>query len=115
MESICLIFSVKSARDFKKQMNEEFDYMVTVDVYDVSVEFDDNAKGWQVERVYGSPGFEIPDKGRLTYMVSLLWRIIFQDSCFPSPKESATMTKGGVIVIKLKKTSEDASSEIKLK
>jgi len=98
-------FAVKSARDFKKQMNEEFDYMVTVDVFDVSIEFDGEVNGWNVERVYGSPGFEIPVKGRLTFM----------DSCFPSVKESSTMTKGGIVVIKLKKTSEKSASEIKLK
>lgn len=61
---------MKSARDFKKQMDEEFDYMVTVDVFDVAVDFDGNANGWQVERVYGSPGFEVPKQGRLTFMVT---------------------------------------------
>lgn len=60
---------VKSARDFKRQMNEEFDYMVTLDVFDISIDIDGDAKGWNVERVYGSPGYEAPLQGRLTFIV----------------------------------------------
>jgi len=63
---------------------------VTPSVFDCAVDLDSDA--WEAERVFGSPGFEIPQKGRL----------MFLDSSFPSPKEGANMTKGGVVLVKLK-------------
>jgi len=98
----CNYFSVKSSKDFKKEMDEEFDYIVTPNVFNSAVDFEN--EGWKVERVYGSPGFEIPkEKGRLMFM----------DSSFPSRKEGTSMTKGGVVVAKLKKTT-GASDTMKM-
>jgi len=94
-------FSVKSSKDFKKQMDEEFDYMVTVNVFNVAIDLETDC--WVAERVFGSPGYEIPTKGRL----------LFMDSTFPSPKENATMTKGGIVLVKLKKV-KSGSAELKL-
>ena len=59
--------SVKSSKDFKRKMDEDFDYLVTPIVYDVDVSFD--TKAWKVERVFGSPGFEYPAEGKLAHMV----------------------------------------------
>jgi len=89
----CNYISVKSSKDFKKEMDEEFDYFVTPIVFECSVNIANSDNGWQVERVYGSPGFEIPEQGRL----------MFLDSSFPSRKEGSNMTKGGIVVVKLKK------------
>jgi len=88
----CNYFSVQSSKQFKKQMDEEFDYMVTPNVFNCAIDLE--AKGWDVSRVFGSPGYEHPEKGRL----------LFMDSSFPSLKEGSNMTKGGVILVKLKKT-----------
>jgi len=90
----CNHLSVQSAKDFKRQMGDEFDYLVTPIVFDCSIDVEGGG-GWDVERVYGSPGFEIPEKGRL----------LFMDSQFPTPKEGTTMTKGAIVVCKLKPTS----------
>jgi len=78
-------------------MDEEFDYFVTPIVFNCSVNIADSENGWQVERVYGSPGFEIPEQGRLMFM----------DSSFPSRKEGSNMTKGGIVVVKLKKPTNN--------
>ncbi len=46
--------SVKSSREFKKQMDEDFDYCVTSLVFNVSVKLE--AKGFHIDKVFGSPG-----------------------------------------------------------
>jgi Ca-activated chloride channel family protein len=94
--------SVKSSKDFKKQLDEEFDYLVTPNVFNGAIDMD--SEGWKPIRVFGSPGFEIPEKGRLMFM----------DSSFPSAKEGGNMTKGGVVVVKLEK-QPGASSTLKFK
>jgi Ca-activated chloride channel family protein len=94
--------SVKSTKEFKKHLEEEFDYLVTPNVFDCAINLESSA--FTPVRVYGSPGHEIPDKGRL----------LFIDSSFPSPKESDTMTKGGVIVVKFEKNKSATGSTLKL-
>ena len=46
-------YSVHSASEFKKRMDEEFDYMVTPLVFDLRLKLD--APGYEIEKVYGSP------------------------------------------------------------
>jgi len=101
-------FSVKSAAEFTHLLDKEFDYIVSADVYDVIVQCVDG--NFDVERVYGSPGYEIPKSG-----------VIFEmNSGFPSLKEDPNTTKGGVVLIKLKPksgwfSSADVSKPTKLK
>jgi len=101
----CNYFTVQTSQKFKKQMSEEFDYMVTPNVFNCSIDFDTN--GWEVERVFGSPGYEYPQQGRLFFM----------DSSFPSLKDGSNMTKGGMILVKIKKSNnnndQNVSSAIK--
>jgi len=86
-------FSVKSAAEFTHLLDKEFDYIVSADVFDVVVQCIEG--GYDVERVYGSPGYEIPKAG-----------VIFEmNSGFPSLKEDPNTTKGGVVLIKLKPKS----------
>mmetsp|Transcript_25455 Transcript_25455/g.35706 ORF Transcript_25455/g.35706 Transcript_25455/m.35706 type:complete len:500 (-) Transcript_25455:92-1591(-) len=100
----CNYFSVKSAKDFKKTMDDDFEYIVTPSVFDISIQVDEQSlQEWQPIRVFGSPGHEIPEKGLLTFV----------DSSFPSQKQSDTQTKGGVVLVKLKKLSSQKSSELK--
>jgi len=63
----------------------------------------EQGSGFEAQRVYGSPGFEIPLNGTL----------FFADSMFPSHKESEEKTKGGVVLVKLnKKPDSQGSSKI---
>jgi len=83
-------FSVKSPAEFTQLLDKEFDYIVSADVYDVVVQCVDS--GFEVERIFGSPGYELPKSG-----------VIFEiNSCYPSLKEDPRSTKGGVVLIKLK-------------
>lgn len=45
----CNYFTVKSSREFKKQMEEEFDYMVTVSTFNIAIDFQSDE--WVPERV----------------------------------------------------------------
>lgn len=94
----CSYLSVKNSRDFKKMMDEEFKYFVTLAAQDVCVTLQ-QAEGWSVEEVFGSPGNEHPQNGVLCKI----------SSSFPSPKPNAVETKGSVVVIKL---SRDANAKV---
>ena len=86
-------YSVHSAKDFKKRMDEGFEYMVTPLVFGLELTLD--AVGYDIEKVYGSP--EASESTGEIMKVNTL---------FPSPKEDGE-TKGGVVLLKLKKTAED--------
>jgi len=100
----CNYFTVKNAQQFKKLMDEEFDFTVTPTLFDTSVNFvGEQVSEFEAQRVYGSPGFEIPLNGVL----------FFTDSMFPSHKESEEKTKGGVVLVKLnKKPNSQGSAKI---
>jgi len=84
-------YSVKNAPHFKKLFDEEFDYVASADIFDAVVKY--SGGGFEVERVFGSSGFETPQNS-----------VLFQlSSGFPSLKENENMTKGGIMVIKLKR------------
>jgi len=95
----CNYFSVHSPSEFKRLMSTEFDYVVSPNVFDIKGTM--KSEGWKVERVFGSPGFDIPVEGTLYYI----------DSSFPSATRKGA-TKGGVILIKLQKDPKQASSSI---
>jgi Ca-activated chloride channel family protein len=92
--------SVKSAKEFKKQMDEEFDYLVTPIVFNADVAIQSNSS-WKPVRAYGSPGNEIPSQGKLLSI----------NSVFPSAKENATLNKGGSIVVLLEPDSKSDSNQ----
>jgi Ca-activated chloride channel family protein len=102
----CNYFSVKNPQQFKKLMDDEFDFTVTPTLFDTTVNFvGEQLSGFEAQRVYGSPGFEIPLNGTL----------FFADSMFPSHKESEEKTKGGVVLVKLNKKldSQDSAKILK--
>jgi len=99
----CSYLCVRSSRDFKKMMDEEFKFFVTIAAQDVKVQLRNlQTSGWEVEEVFGSPGNEHPVDGVLCQV----------NSIFPSPKASRTETKGGVVIIKLRPTSDSPQQEL---
>lgn len=84
-------FSVQSAEEFKERMDDNFQYMVCPLVYNLSLKLVSN--GYQIEKVYGSPDVNIAN-GELMKVSSL----------FPSPTNEDNETKGGLILLRLKKT-----------
>ena len=93
-------YSVHSAPEFKKRMDDEFDYMVTPLVFDLRLRLD--APGYEIEKVYGSPEAD-QATGELMKVNTL----------FPSKAEEGQV-KGGVILVKLKKLSSEGSLKLKV-
>ncbi len=92
-------YSVHSGREFMQRMVDEFEYMVTPLVFDLALTFE--SKGFEIEKVYGSPEADIA--------TGELMRI---NTLFPSKREGGE-TKGGIVILKLKKLTE--KGRIKLK
>jgi len=93
-------FSVHSSSEFKKLLDKEFDYMVTPLVYDLVLKLDSHK--YKIDAVYGSP-----DANMAT------GEIMKVNTLFPSTTED-NQTKGGIVLLKLKKVGE-GSDDIKLK
>ena len=93
-------YSVHSSADFKKRMDDEFDYMVTPLVFNVLLKLD--ATGYEIEKVYGSPEAN-EATGELMKVNTL----------FPSEKTEEG-TKGGIVILKLKKLSSDGVMKLRV-
>ena len=91
-------YSVHSASEFKTRMNDEFDFMVTPLVFDLRLKLD--APGYEIEKVYGSPEAD-QATGELMKVNTL----------FPSKAEEGQV-KGGVILVKLKKLSNQGNMRL---
>ncbi|MBI9031373.1 VWA domain-containing protein [bacterium] len=83
-------YSVHSAKEFKKRMDTQFDFMVTPLVFDLTLHL--KSDNYQIEEVFGSPE---ADKAT--------GEIMRVNTLFPSESEDGK-TRGGIILIKLKKT-----------
>jgi len=92
-------YSVHSPAQFKERMDDEFEYMVTPLVFDLQLTLE--AEGWEIEKVYGSPEAN-EATGELMKVNTL----------FPSKSEGGE-TKGGLILLKLKKLAEDSTLNLK--
>jgi Ca-activated chloride channel family protein len=93
-------FAVHSSKEFKKLLDKEFEYMVTPLVYDLELKLD--SKKYQIEAVYGSPDAKMATG-----------EIMKVNTLFPSSSEDGA-TKGGVVLLKLKKVGT-GSDDIDLK
>lgn len=93
-------YSVHSAKEFKQRMDDEFDFMVTPLVFDLLLSL--NAPGYQIEKVYGSPEAD-EATGQLMKVNTL----------FPSKAEEGAV-KGGVVLVKLKKLSQESGMRLKV-
>ena len=82
-------YAIHSSKEFQKRLDEEFDYMVTPLVYNLTLKL--NSPAYEIVAVYGSP-----DASKAT------GDIMYVNTLFPSPT-SEEGTRGGVILLKLKK------------
>ncbi|MFC7231914.1 VWA domain-containing protein [Saliphagus sp. GCM10025308] len=78
-------YSVHSTDEFERRLGEEFEYMVTPLVYDLSLELE--ADDYEVARVYGTTGADEGD-GPVMHVHTL----------FPSPRTDGA-AKGGVVLV----------------
>lgn len=88
-------YAVHSANEFKTRMDDEFEYMVTPLVFNLVLELESD--GFEIEKVYGSP-----EANEAT------GEIMKVNTLFPSKSEGGE-TRGGIVILKLKKTGSDES------
>jgi Ca-activated chloride channel family protein len=93
--------SVHSAREFEERMDEEFEFMVTPLVFDLTLQLD--SPGYRIERVYGSPEADVATG-----------EIMKVNTLFPSRAEEGEV-KGGIVLIKLEEIFADYDGEITLR
>jgi Ca-activated chloride channel family protein len=82
-------YSVHRASEFKKRLDEEFNYMVTPLVFNLRMQL--AAKGFRIEKVYGSPEADSA--------TGVLMKV---NTLFPSKREDEE-TRGGVVLLKLQR------------
>lgn len=94
-------YSVHNSQDFERRMGEEFEYMVTPLVFDLSLDIDSDY--FDIEAVYGSDTKD-NKKGNIMYVNTL----------FPSKSEGGEV-KGGIVLIKLKAKNEKTNGNVAVK
>lgn len=86
-------YSVHSPIDFKKRLADEFEFMVTPMIFDLTLTF--KAPGFRISQVIGSPEADM-STGRIMHVKTL----------FPSPTDE-NGTRGGIILLRLEKLSDN--------
>lgn len=87
-------FAVHNAQDFKLRMDDQFDYMVTPLVFDLTLYLE--SKNYDIEAVYGSP-----EANQAT------GEIMKVNTLFPSETKDS-QARGGIILLKLKKRGSES-------
>jgi Ca-activated chloride channel family protein len=93
-------YSVHSAKEFAKRLDNEFDYMVTPLVYDLKLTLD--SKDFEIDSVYG-----VPNAKKATN------ELININTLFAS-SSSDEGNRGGVILVKLKKKNSGKKLSLKV-
>ena len=94
-------YSVHSPREFRGRVADEFEFMVTPLIFNLQLNFESN--GWRIEKVFGSPEAD-EATGKLMRINTL----------FPSKSEGGE-NKGGLVLLKLRKTSSLSDEKVYLK
>ena len=94
-------YSVNSPREFRRRIEEEFDFMVTPLVFNLRLNFE--SRGWRIDQVFGSPEAD--------YATGSLMTI---NTLFPSKSEGGE-TKGGLVLLKLRRISSEPDERIYLR
>lgn len=94
-------YSISSKEQFKKILSEDFEYMVTPLVFDLNLNFE--SVGYEIEKVYGT---DSADKSS--------GNIMKVNTLFPSSTNENSESKGGVILLKLKKKDNQTDNKINL-
>lgn len=94
-------YAVHSAKEFRKRLAEEFDYMVTPLVFDLTLKLE--APGWEIAKVYGSPEAD-----------QATGEVMRVNTLFPSKVEDGE-TRGGVVLLRLRKKPGSDGGALTLK
>ena len=90
-------YSVSSEEEFNTRMGEEFEFMVTPLVFDLNMDIE--AEGFEIEKIYGTDSLDA-ENGNILHVNTL----------FPSKTNSDGEVKGGIILLKLARTTTDATN-----
>ena len=93
-------YAVHSPSQFKKRMDDEFDFMVTPLVFDLKLKIE--APGFKIKKAYGSPEAD-EATGEIMKVATL----------FPSQRTDEE-TRGGIILLHLEKVTEAENHTIQL-
>ncbi len=93
-------YSVHTVEEFKSRMGEQFDYMVTPLVFDLKLDVE--SEDYVIEAIYGTDNAN-KETGNIMNVNTL----------FPSKSVDGEV-KGGVVLLKLKKTSENSDGTLKI-
>jgi Ca-activated chloride channel family protein len=91
-------YFVHSAAEFERRLGEEFDYMVTPLVYDLTLDLE--ADGYEIGAVHGSPSADAATD-----------RLMHVGTLFPSAKRDGE-ARGGVVLVRLDRVTTDADLEL---
>ncbi|MDD5704247.1 MAG: VWA domain-containing protein, partial [Dehalococcoidales bacterium] len=94
-------YSVHSPQEFRERVEEEFEYMVTPLVFNLQLDFE--SRGWRIEKVFGSPQAD-----------EATGRLMTVNTLFPSRSEGGEV-RGGLVLLKLRKTSSGDGDRISLR
>jgi len=94
-------YSMHSPREFRTRIYEEFDYMVTPLVFDLRMDFE--SSDWRIEKVFGSPQADEATGNLMTI-----------NTLFPA-KSVGGQNKGGIVLLKLQKTSNRTGEPVYLR
>ena len=91
-------FAVHSREEFKQQLDDNFEYMVTPLVFDLTLKLE--SQGYNIKAVYGSPEADL-SSGEIMKINTL----------FPSQRRDGR-TRGGLVLLHLEKIDSQASLEL---
>ncbi len=94
-------YSVHSPKEFKDRMDKNFDYMVTPLVFNLKLQVE--TEGFEIQKVYGSPEAN-----------QVEGEIMTVNTLFPSESVEGK-TRGGLVLLHLKKTGDKEENHIQLK
>lgn len=92
-------YSVNSEHEFSERLDEEFEFMVTPLVFNLALAIE--TEGFEISKVYGSPEAD-----------EATGEIMRVNTLFPSRSKEGE-TRGGIVILKLKKTSDIGSIILK--
>ena len=94
-------YSVHSSSEFKERMGEQFEYMVTPLVFDLNLNLE--SEDYKIEMIYGSDTTN-KENGNIMNVNTL----------FPSKTTNSGEVKGGVVLLKLSKITDNQNGDIEL-
>ena len=94
-------YSVHNSKEFKERMGEQFEYMVTPLVFDLSLNL--KSYDYNIEMVYGSDS----SNGQKENLMKV-------NTLFPSKTSAKGEVKGGIVLVKLREKTEKNNGKVEL-